>query len=422
MTHTQQKSPNLWLVITAAAAILLITIGMRMTMGLFVRPIVDSTELSIQEFSLIIAVFQLMWGLSQPLSGALADRFGAFKVLGGGALLLVCACLMVPQMPTYWGLMLAIGLLFAFGTGAGGFSIIMGQVAAKVPPHKRGLASGLVNAGGSAGQFLFAPLVQGLLVLPAVGWTGTFYVWGGIALLILPISWWLAGGKNAVATHHTSSENGQSLGQAVKAAFKDRSYILLHLGFFTCGFHIAFLVTHLPNEIALCGLPASVASTSIAIIGLANIAGCIFSGWCTGRFLGKYVLFGLYASRVAMVLIYLAAPRTDVSRCAGLHLARHRRPDRCDYGQTVRHALFGDAVRADDVEPPNRRLFRLVYRRHRNLPVQRLRLDVVCRRGVGGDGGFAEPADTRKESGVNRCDATKTGRLKTEKPVFRRPF
>ena len=313
MTHTQQKSPNLWLVTAAAAAILLITIGMRMTMGLFVRPVVDSTELSIQEFSLIIAVFQLMWGVSQPLSGALADRFGAFKVLGGGALLLVCACLMVPQMPTYWGLMLAIGLLFAFGTGAGGFSIIMGQVAAKVPLHKRGLASGLVNAGGSAGQFLFAPLVQGLLALPAVGWTGTFYVWGGIALLILPISWWLAGGKNAVATHHISSENGQSLGQAVKTAFKNRSYILLHLGFFTCGFHIAFLVTHLPNEIALCGLPASVASTSIAIIGLANIAGCIFSGWCTGRFLGKYVLFGLYASRVAMVLIYLAAPRTDIN-------------------------------------------------------------------------------------------------------------
>ena len=119
MTHAQQKSSNLWLVIAAAASILLITIGMRMTMGLFVRPVVDSTELSIQEFSLIIAVFQLMWSVSQPLPGAL-------KVLGGGALLLTSACLMVPQMPTYWGLMLAIGLFFAFGTGAGGFSIIMG--------------------------------------------------------------------------------------------------------------------------------------------------------------------------------------------------------------------------------------------------------------------------------------------------------
>ena len=108
------------------------------------------------------------------------------------------------------------------------------------------------------------------------------------------------------AEYRTFLENGQTLGQAVKAAFKDRSYILLHLGFFTCGFHIAFLVTHLPNEIALCGLPASVASTSIAIIGLANIAGCIFSGWCTGRFLGKYVLFGLYASRVATIRRHFA--------------------------------------------------------------------------------------------------------------------
>lgn len=306
MTDSSAKLPNLWLLIAAAASILLITIGMRMTLGLFVLPVVNSTELSMTQFSLIIAVFQLMWGISQPLSGALADRFGAFKVLAGGTVLLIAACLMVPQMPTYWGLILSIGLLLAFGTGSGGFSIIMGQVAAKTPPHRRSLASGLVNAGGSAGQFLFAPLVQGLIALPHVGWAGTFYVWAVIAILILPISWWLAGGKHASHTVHTDN-GGQTLKQAVCKAFANRSYILLHLGFFTCGFHIAFLVTHLPTEISLCGLPATVASTSIAIIGLANIAGCIFSGWCTGRFLGKYVLFGLYASRVAMILIYLAA-------------------------------------------------------------------------------------------------------------------
>lgn len=313
MTDTQKHTPNLWLVMAAAALILLITIGMRMTLGLFVQPVVKSTELSIAQFSLIIAVFQLMWGVSQPLSGALADRFGAFKVLGGGSLLLVCACLMVPQIPTFLGMMAAIGFLLALGTGSGGFSIIMGQVAAKVPAHKRGLASGLVNAGGSTGQFLFAPLVQGLVVQPAIGWTGAFYVWGAIALLILPVSWWLAGGKNAAAPHQTVVKEGQTLGQAVKTAFKNKSYILLHLSFFACGFHIAFLVTHLPTEIALCGLPASVASTSIAIIGLANIAGCVFSGWSTGRFGGKYVLFGLYASRVAMVLIYIASPKTDIN-------------------------------------------------------------------------------------------------------------
>lgn len=209
--------------------------------------------------------------------------------------------------------MIAVGLLLAFGTGSGGFSIIMGQVAAQVPAHKRGLASGLVNAGGSAGQFLFAPLVQGLVVLPEVGWTGTFYVWGAIALLILPVSWWLAGGNNAAHTQHAQATHGQSLGEAVKTAFKTPSYILLHLSFFACGFHIAFLVTHLPTEVALCGLPATVASTAIAIIGLANIAGCVFSGWCTSRVRGKYVLFGLYASRAAMILIYIFSPKTDLN-------------------------------------------------------------------------------------------------------------
>ena len=304
---------NPWPVIAAAAFILLITIGMRMSLGLFLRPVVNTTDLSVAQFSLVIAVFQLMWGVAQPATGALADHYGAWKVLGGGALILAAACFLIPQLPTFWGLMFAVGLLLAFGTGAGGFSIIMGQVAAKLPPAVRGLASGAVNAGGSAGQFLFAPMVQGLMVRPHIGWQGTFYVWGGLSLLILPVAWWLTRGGNMPQQAQTAQTHDGGLKQAVIRAFADRSYLLLHLGFFTCGFHIAFLVTHLPNEISLCGLPPTVASTSLAVIGLANIAGCLFSGWCVGRFPSKYVLFYLYASRVLMVAAYLAAPKTDMN-------------------------------------------------------------------------------------------------------------
>ena len=304
---------NPWPVIAAAAFILLITIGMRMSLGLFLRPVVNTTDLSVAQFSLVIAVFQLMWGVAQPATGALADHYGAWKVLGGGALVLAAACFLIPQLPTFWGLMFAVGLLLAFGTGAGGFSIIMGQVAAKLPPAVRGLASGAVNAGGSAGQFLFAPMVQGLMVQPHIGWQGTFYVWGGLSLLILPVAWWLTRGGNMPQQAQTAQTHDGGLKQAVIRAFADRSYLLLHLGFFTCGFHIAFLVTHLPNEISLCGLPPTVASTSLAVIGLANIAGCLFSGWCVGRFPSKYVLFYLYASRVLMVSAYLAAPKTDMN-------------------------------------------------------------------------------------------------------------
>ena len=304
---------NPWPVIAAAAFILLITIGMRMSLGLFLRPVVNTTDLSVAQFSLVIAVFQLMWGVAQPATGALADHYGAWKVLGGGALVLAAACFLIPQLPTFWGLMFAVGLLLAFGTGAGGLSIIMGQVAAKLPPAVRGLASGAVNAGGSAGQFLFAPMVQGLMVRPHIGWQGTFYVWGGLSLLILPVAWWLTRGSNMPQQAQTAQTHDGGLKQAVIRAFADRSYLLLHLGFFTCGFHIAFLVTHLPNEISLCGLPPTVASTSLAVIGLANIAGCLFSGWCVGRFPSKYVLFYLYASRVLMVAAYLAASKTDMN-------------------------------------------------------------------------------------------------------------
>ena len=304
---------NPWPVIAAAAFILLITIGMRMSLGLFLRPVVNTTDLSVAQFSLVIAVFQLMWGVAQPATGALADHYGAWKVLGGGALVLAAACFLIPQLPTFWGLMFAVGLLLAFGTGAGGFSIIMGQVAAKLPPAVRGLASGAVNAGGSAGQFLFAPMVQGLMVQPHIGWQGTFYVWGGLSLLILPVAWWLTRGGNMPQQAQTAQTHDGGLKQAVIRAFADRSYLLLHLGFFTCGFHIAFLVTHLPNEISLCGLPPTVASTSLAVIGLANIAGCLFSGWCVSRFPSKYVLFYLYASRVLMVAAYLATPKTDMN-------------------------------------------------------------------------------------------------------------
>ena len=192
----------------------------------------------------------------------------------------------------------------------------MGQVAAKMPPHLRGLASGMVNAGGSAGQFLLAPLVQGLILLPSFGWSGAFYVLGAISLLILPAAYLLTGGKNLPGhvLHNTETEaDGQTLRQAVSTAFKNRSYLLLHTGFFICGFHIAFLVTHLPTEISLCGLPATVASTSLAIIGLANIFGCLFSGWCAGQFRSKYVLFSLYASRALMIAIYLTSPKTTAN-------------------------------------------------------------------------------------------------------------
>jgi predicted MFS family arabinose efflux permease len=312
MNEQAQLAQKLWLVVLAAAFILMVTMGMRMSLGLFVQPLNRDTGLSITEISFAMAITQLMWGVSQPVTGAAADRFGAWPVLWTGTLLLALGCALVPWLPTAWGLTLTLGVMVAFGAGAGSFSILISQVSSKLPAQARGTASGVVNAGGSFGQFIFAPLVQGLIFLPAMGWKGAMYVLAVISLATLPVARWLTrGDTRPQAVLATQAAPEQTMKQAVKTAFQDRSYILLHLGFFTCGFHIAFLVTHLPTEIAMCGLPPSVASWSLALIGIANVVGSLVVGWCVGRYRSKWILFWMYASRALLLLWYLNVARTD---------------------------------------------------------------------------------------------------------------
>ncbi|WP_416190620.1 MFS transporter [Neisseria sp. CCUG12390] len=303
----------LWLIALSAAAVLMITMGIRMSLGLFVQPMVNTTALSMADISFAMAVCQLIWGVAQPLTGALADRFGAWPVLLWGTVIMAIGCVLIPSLTTVWGLTLSMGVMLAMGSGAGSHSILMSQVSNKLPQSMRGTASGVVNAGGSFGQFLFSPLVQGLIFLPAIGWRGAMYVLGAVSLLIIPIARWLTYHEFDSATVQTASASPteQTLRQAVGQAFKERSYILLHLGFFTCGFHIAFLVTHLPTEVALCGLPPTVASWSLAIIGISNVIGSLAAGWCVGKFRSKYILFWMYASRTCLILAYLMMPRTD---------------------------------------------------------------------------------------------------------------
>lgn len=301
-----------WLIVFAAAATLLITSGIRLSLGLFVQPIHTDTDISIVELSFALAVTQLMWGVSQPVMGALADRYGAWKILIGGTFLLALGCSLVPYMISAWGLVFSLGILVAFGSGAGSFSVLMGQVANQVQPHQRGTASGIINAGSSFGQFLFAPLIQTLILFPSIGWMGAMYCLALICLICIPLAYVLT--KNAQKqTALFSQNNEQRLGQTVRVAFKDRSYWLLHIGFFTCGFHIAFLVTHLPVEVTLAGLKSNVASWSLALIGLSNVIGSLFVGWCVGHYRSKYILFWMYLSRTLLIGVYLMMPQSPLT-------------------------------------------------------------------------------------------------------------
>lgn len=254
-----------------------------------------------------------MWGVAQPIFGAVADRYGAGRVLVVGALMLAAGSALTPFVSSEWMLVLTLGILCAAGAGAGSFSILIGVTAQRVAPEKRAFASGLINAGGSVGQFVFAPFNQ--LMISAFGWMAAMYAMAVAALASIPLIRPLLGrsGETHAGAPSPVSAAHVTLREQLRIASRDRSYWLLHAGFFTCGFHIAFLVTHLPGEVNLCALPASVASTSLAIIGLANVAGSLTAGWLGNVYRMKWLLFWMYFSRAASIALYLAAPKTPLT-------------------------------------------------------------------------------------------------------------
>ena len=310
MSTPQEMSPRTaWLLILSAAAILMLTMAARLTTGLFLSPINTATGLGVASISLALAVGQFMWGASQPLFGAVADKYGPARVIVLGGVMLAAGLSATPFVSSQWGLMLTLGILSAAGAGAGSFSILIGATAQRLPPARRPFAAGFINAGGSFGQFVFAPLVQ--FMIAAGGWVTAMVALAATTLLTLPLAWPLRG-KPAQASA-ASAQDELSLGRQVRAALRDRSYLCLHAGFFTCGFHIAFLATHLPGEVALCGLPAGVAATSLGLIGLFNIAGSLTAGALGQRYRMKWLLTLMYASRALIIGLYLAAPKSALT-------------------------------------------------------------------------------------------------------------
>lgn len=305
------RQPRVLAVTLAAAGILMITMGIRQSFGLIVSPLNTSTGLGIATISFALALGQFAWGAIQPIAGAVADRYGPRGVLIAGILVLALGCALTPFATSGFALAVTLGLLASMGSGAGSFSVLIGAAAQRLPLESRGAASGVINAGGSFGQFVFAPILQKLI--QSFGWMGALWAMAVATLAALPLVGKLTGPSHAAdATHgHGGAGQDKGLGAAVREALADRSYLLLHAGFFTCGFHIAFLVTHLPGEIDLCGLPPSVASWSLAIIGLANIAGSLYAGGCIARYRSKHVLAAMYASRTVLIGAYLLMPRTE---------------------------------------------------------------------------------------------------------------
>ena len=314
-TLIPKRQMAVWLVLLAAAGTFSLTMGARQSMGLFLNTLNTHTGLGLASISLAFAFGQLWWGLTQPFAGMVADRVGAGRVLVLGVVLVAVGTALVPFMTTTWGLIFAIGILSAGGAGMAGPAVLMAATTRLIPIEKRGMATGIVNAGGSFGQFVFAPIAQGITA--AAGWVVALQSLALFSLLALPAAWVLRGNSKQAAVAGVPAPKSETTREAIARAVRDPSYRLLCAGFFVCGFHVAFIATHLPGVVASCGLPPSLGAWALGTVGLFNIVGSVAMGWAVsfqgGRWRMKSLLSLVYATRAVAVLLFLMAPKTETT-------------------------------------------------------------------------------------------------------------
>jgi len=312
--------PALMWVLVAAAGTFALTMGARQSMGLFVGTLNTHSGVGLAAVSLAFAFGQLWWGLTQPLAGIVADRVGAGRVLIVGLLLVALGTALTPFMTSTLGLIFAIGVLAAGGAGMAGPAVLMAATTRLVPPERRGMAAGVVNAGGSFGQFVFAPIAQGITA--AAGWVVALQSLAAFTLLALPAAWVLRTRAAPVVPSvggaaPTAAARRETVREALSRALALPSYRWLCAGFFVCGFHVAFIATHLPGVVASCQLPPEVGAWSLGVIGLFNIVGSLAIGWAIGfqggRWRMKSLLALIYAARALIVLVFVLSPKTSTT-------------------------------------------------------------------------------------------------------------
>jgi len=307
MPSTEHKS--VWraplVILICGCLIGMISFGPRSTFGFFLAPMDAAHGWGRDQFGLALAIEMLLWGAGQPFSGALADRFGAPLVLAGGALLYFAGIVWMAFAQSPFELYMSAGVLIGFGLAGCSFTLVIGAFAKLLPPQWRTIAFGAGTAAGSFGQFLFSPLAVALI--DSIGWQSALLTFGVILLVMLPLAFVLAAPRQASGSTSAAAA-GQSVRQALKEAFGHRSYVLLTLGYFTCGFQLFFITVHLPAYLVDRGLPASIGGWTIAVIGLFNIVGSVASGYIANLMPKRYLLSAIYFSRSLAILVFITLP------------------------------------------------------------------------------------------------------------------
>lgn len=296
-------------IILCGCAIALLSFGPRSSFGFFVQPMSREFAWGRDVFGLALAFQNLLWGLGQPIAGAIADRFGSLRVILVGALLYAAGLVLMRYAATPLSLDIGAGVLIGFGLSGCSFNLVLSAFSKLLPPERRGLALGAGTAAGSFGQFLFAPF--GVAMIDNFGWQTALLVFAGLTLLIVPLS--LALSTPPVASDHVPAPDQQSFKTALAEAFGHRSYVLLVLGFFTCGFQLAFITVHLPAYLVDRGIPASTGGWVIAAIGLFNIVGSLGVGWLQNIFAKRYILSVIYLIRAISIIAFISFPISATS-------------------------------------------------------------------------------------------------------------
>ncbi|SFV30908.1 Predicted arabinose efflux permease, MFS family [Devosia crocina] len=308
-TATARPALPLPVIIVAGCIIAAIGFGTRGAFGLFTLPASEDLGLTREQWGMAMAIQNLVWGIAQPFAGGFADRYGSARVLAFGGLIYALGVFGMAFSPDVLSLTLTAGLVTGVGIAVASFGVVMAAFGRVVPAEKRSLVFGVATAASSAGQFIFAPLGQGFI--GAFGWQMALVWIAVILLLIIPLSAALRG-----RTENTPGQADLPFMQAIAQAWGHGSYRLLVIGFFVCGFHLAFINVHMPAYLVQCGLSPEVGSWTIAVIGLFNIAGSLLSGWLGSRLPKQMLLATIYFLRAIAIAAFLLVPVTEVTAYA----------------------------------------------------------------------------------------------------------
>lgn len=300
----------LQLKIICGGLILAIAVGIRQSFGLFLEPISTTLQIGRETFALSIGLVNLLWGVLAPFTGALADKFGLKRVAIVGALFYSGGILILSNSASPQELLLG-GIIIGSGLSGLGFTVILGAVGKFAPPEKRGTALGLTTMGGSIGMFLGVP-VTGTFI-QSFGWSGALFGLAAISLVMIPLVYGLVPNDKITDQKNQTNDAGERLSEVLSHALKSKNFLLLVCGFFICGFHVNFIVAHLPAFISDMSLPGNVATTSLALIGFANIFGVALAGRLGDKYKKNDVLVALYALRALAFIIYIITPITVIS-------------------------------------------------------------------------------------------------------------